>query len=78
MEQTLVNAFFVARRERAVDLVLRLERERCDWIMRYIEWHAIDFLPEARLAQANLQTIRRHLRRAIRTAKIWLWLTKRV
>jgi hypothetical protein len=73
-----MNAFLTARRDRAVDLVVRLERERCDWIMRYIEWHTRDFLPEARVALENLRVIRWHLRRAILSAKIWLWLTKGV
>lgn len=69
-------SLLAARRDRSCALVLRLEADRVAWIGRYIEWHALGLLPEARLALENLRAVRRQLRRALRLASFWFWLTK--
>lgn len=71
-----MTAFFTVRRERSVELVLRLEHERTEWVARYIEWSVAGFDGEARLAIENVRIIRRRLARALRVSRFWLWLTR--
>lgn len=71
-----MTTFLAVRRERSVDLVLRLERERTEWVARYIEWSVAGFDGEARLAIANVRVIRRRLASALRFSRFWFWLTK--
>jgi hypothetical protein len=71
-----MTSFLALQRERADDRVIRLDRERVEWTARYIEWHGLGLLPEARLALENLRAARAGLARALRLAALWRWLTK--
>ena len=72
-----MTGFLALQRDCADDRVLRLDRERVEWTARYIEWHGLGLLPEARLALENLRAARASLSRALRLAALWRWLTKR-
>lgn len=39
----------------------KLERERTEWMARYIEWNELGFAPEAKLALGYVRRIRQEL-----------------
>jgi len=67
-------ALLASQRDRAIDAVLCLDRERIDWIALYFEWDMLGLFAEAAIALENIRIVRRHILWAHRVARFWIWI----